>query len=140
MVVMGYGGTEMAACLCNVLDVLEEQLQAPALTATELTNTPNQDFGVWKNEGNGGEMEKNGGKWGGNAGKWRQMGGEWGVNGKMAVIAHGCGLWRVVARCGSGKWKENETKYPFFTVPFSLFSRRLKIFPSVPFGKISSPH
>ena len=34
-------------------------LQASALTATELTNSPNQDFGVWKH-GKNGEMEKNG--------------------------------------------------------------------------------
>ena len=39
---------------------------ASALTATELTNSPNQDFGVGKTGGNGGkwrEMEENGGKW-----------------------------------------------------------------------------
>ena len=44
----------------------------PELTGTEITNSPNQGFGVWKNGANGG----NGGKWGG-------MGG----NGKMAGIA-----------------------------------------------------
>ena len=36
--------------------------QAFALTATKLTNSPNQDFGVWKNRGNGP-------KWGGGWGK-----------------------------------------------------------------------
>ena len=53
-------------------------LLASALTATELTNSPNQDFGFWKNEGNGG-----------NGGKWRRMGGNGGGNGEIAGIAHG---------------------------------------------------
>ena len=41
--------------------------QAPALTATELTNSPNLDFGVWKMGGMGKleKMEENGGEmWG----------------------------------------------------------------------------
>ena len=45
------------------------QGQGSAPTATELTDSPTQDFGVQKNGGNGG----NGGKWGemgGNGGKW----------------------------------------------------------------------
>ena len=40
---------------------------ASALTAPELTNSPNWDFGVWKNGGNGGkwgEMGKMWGEWG----------------------------------------------------------------------------
>ena len=70
-------------------------MQASALTATELTNSPNQVLGVWKN---GGELEKNEGSWremGGNGekwgeleengGKWRKMGGGWRKMGGMGV-------------------------------------------------------
>ena len=94
-----------------------------------------------------GEMEENGG--GGE--KWGKRGGKLGRNGEMAGIAHG--VW-VVEGCGGmwlgktgqnrrkmrGKWDKNGTKYPFFTVPFPPFFQGLKIFPTVPFVNISSPH
>ena len=38
------------------------------------------------------------------------------------------------------KWETNEMKHPFFTVPFPPFSRRSKIFLTVPFVQISSAH
>ena len=39
-----------------------------------------------------------------------------------------------------GKWEKNEMKYPLFTTPFPPFSRRSKIFHTLPLVKISSPH
>ena len=48
--------------------------QASALTATELTISPNQVFGVWKNGGNG----EHGEKWGGMG----ESGGKWGIMNK----------------------------------------------------------
>ena len=44
--------------------------EASELTATELTNPPNQGLGVWNNGGNGGKW----GEMGGNGGKWGEMG------------------------------------------------------------------
>ena len=38
------------------------------------------------------------------------------------------------------KWEENGTKYPVVTVPLSSFFRRSKMFPTVPFVRISFPH
>ena len=65
------------------------------LTATAL-NSPNQEFGVWRNGGNGG----NGGKRA-----------ETGENGEIARIAHG--MWKM-----GEKWNEIPI---FFPVPFSPF-------------------
>ena len=73
------------------------------------------------------------------------MGGHEGGNGTIAVIAHG--MW-VVEGCG-GMWLrkmeenwegEKWDEKPFFTVPFPPFFRRSKIFLSIPFVKIGSPH
>ena len=69
-------------------------------------------------------------------------------DGEMAGIAHrmwlveGCGgMW--LKKLGE-KWEKNGSKMgrdtPFLTVPFCPFFRRSKIFPTVPFTKISSPH
>ena len=103
--------------------------QASTLSATELTNSPNQNFGVWKNGGGG-----------------------WEGNGEIAGIAHG--MW-VVEGCGGmwlrkmgemgGKWEENGRKMgenthlsPIF--PFTPFFWRSKVFPTIPFVNTSSPH
>ena len=51
--------------------------QASALTATGLTKSRNQGFGVWKN-GENGETEKNGEK----CGEMGKNGGEWGIMNK----------------------------------------------------------
>ena len=65
------------------------------------------------------------------------MGGGIGENGEIAGIAHK--MW-VVECCGAmrlgelgQKWEKTGTKHPFFAVPFPPFSRRSKIFPTVPF-------
>ena len=51
----------------------------------------------------------------------------------------GCGgLWQGVVEENGTKMEKNGMKHPCFTVPFSQFSRRSKIFPKVPFVKISS--
>ena len=55
----------------------------------------------------------------------------------------GCGgLWRDVVEENGIKLEEkgekNGTKYPIFAVPFPPFFRRSKIFPTVPFVKIST--
>ena len=72
-----------------------------------------------------GKMEENGGKWGGNVGH--------------STRDVGCGgLWRDAAEevgQKGRKWEKTGTKYPFFTVPFSPFSRRSKSFPTVSFVK-----
>ena len=90
--------------------------QASALTAIELTDPPNRDFGVWEN----------GGKWG---------------NGGHSTRGVGCGgLWRdVVEENGAKNGTKNATKCPFFTVPFSQFLRRSKIVPTVPSITTTSP-
>ena len=80
-----------------------------------------------------GKMEENGG----NAGKRG--------NGGYSTRDVGCGgLWRDAVEENETKlgekWEKSGTRYPFTTVPFSPFFRRLKTFPTVPFGKISSPH
>ena len=76
------------------------------LTATEITNSPNHDFEVWKNGGNGG--------------KWRKLGGNVGRNSGHSTR---CGLWRDVAEENGTKMGQTwETKHPFFTVPFPQFS------------------
>ena len=75
---------------------------------------------------------------GGNVG--RGGGGDSGHNTQDVVCG---GLWRdVVEENGTkmGEWEKNGTKYLFFSVPFSPLLRRLKIFPPVPFVKISSLH
>ena len=64
----------------------ESAPQAPALTATELTNSPKPGFRSLEKWGKWGKMEKNGGKWGvmGEDGeKWRKMGGNGGRWRKM---------------------------------------------------------
>ena len=79
-------------------------------------------------------MEENGGN---GEGGWENSGrSTWDV---------GCGgLWQdVVVENGrkmGEKWEKSGTKYAFFTVPFSEFFRRSKIFPTVPFVKTISPH
>ena len=57
--------------------------QASALPATELTNSPNQDFGVWENGGMGGNGGEGGGEWGGMGGNGRKWGGMGGNGGGM---------------------------------------------------------
>ena len=63
--------------------------QACTLTATQFTNSPNQDFGVWENGGKwgGGDGGKCGGgkgeRWGGDATpKLEHKGGKWEKNGR----------------------------------------------------------
>ena len=109
------GSQPTAVRLCVVL----QPLRAQASATTELTNSPNPDFGV----------RINWGKWG----KWRG-------NGEMAVIAHGM---RVVEGCGGmwsrkmgEKWNEIPT---FFTVPLSPYFRRWNISPPVPLAISTSP-
>ena len=82
---------------------------------------------------------------GGNGETWGEMREKWGSSGHSTWNVGCGGLWRdVVEENGikmGEKWKENGTKYPFFTVAFPpLFFWKSKIFPTVPFGKISSPH
>ena len=74
-------------------------------------------------------------------GKGGGMGGKWGGHGEVAGIAHG--MW-IVEGCGGmrwrklgPKWEKNGTEYSFFTVPCLPFFQRPKIFPRVPFVKIS---
>ena len=83
-----------------------------------------------------GEMCINRGKWeemvgnGKNGGYGREWGGGvWG-NSRHSTQDVGCGglWWDVVEESGTKKEKI-WTKYPFFTVPFSRFFRRLKIAP-----------
>ena len=91
--------------------------QAAALTATALTNSPNQGLGVRNNGGKWGEMEENGGKWremGVNGGKWGEMegnGGKWrkmgGNGGKWGEMEENGGKWRKMGGNG-GKWGEME--------------------------------
>ena len=93
-------------------------MQASALTATELTNSPNQYFGVRKNV-------ENGGIWG-------------------EMVGNGESSTKQYAKCRNNfksgrKIGENGTKYPFLTVPFSPFFCRPKIFPTILFVKMNSP-
>ena len=89
-----HGASDPPVAQCRVLlamttappppPAMWKEAQASALTATELTTSRNQDFGVWK-----------WGQWG----KWRKTGGnagKWGIAG----IAHG--TWAVKV-CG-GMW------------------------------------
>ena len=78
----------------------------------------------------------------GEMGGMGEVGAKWGKlvgNRGIAIIAHK--MW-VVEGCGGmsskkmgEKREENEIRYPFFTVPFSPFFRRSKMFPTVPFVK-----
>ena len=104
-------GLERAAGLAVTL-VANHGTDCSALP--EPTNSPNADFGVWKN----GENGENGGKWG---------------DGEIAGMAHrmwvveGCGgAWlRKMGQKGeeNGRKMGDGRKYPFFTVPFPQISR-----------------
>ena len=84
---------------------LSTHVQASALTATELTNSPNHVFGVWGKweewgemgggmRGNGGELGGNGGEWGlmnkskvENVGTTSRLGEKWGeIGGKREKV------------------------------------------------------
>ena len=85
----------------------DARFQASAPAATELTNSPNQDFGVWN---------------GGNRGKWRKMGGKWG-NGGHSTRDAGCGrMW--------GRKKGQNTH--FSQSHFPHFSRNRRSSPQSP--------
>ena len=81
----GGGGVDGQVWRGGRADGTPDTYQTSALTATELTNSTNRDFGVWKRGGGG--MERNGGR--------RGVG-----DGEVAGKAHG--MW-VVAGCG-GMW------------------------------------
>ena len=99
--------------------------------------------GFWSVE----KMGETGGKWwkmGGNGAEWSRTGEKWGNSGHSTQDVGWGGLWRHVVEETETKmgerWEKNGTKYPFCTVPFCPFFRRSKIFFTVPFVKISSPH